>query len=380
MKRFPRNLPERPGTQGAGLLALHRLDAAAAAAERLPRSDDSEALHDFRVALRRLRVVLRLYRQAFRGRVPRISLKRVRKLARDTNEARDTEVLEARLKGWADDLKPGHLPGADVLRRRLAKGRPEDGRGFIDAAGKEFHSLEGLLRPALLAVASTEERGPSFGAASAALLRDAGRDLRRRLSAIKTAIDDGPVHKARIAGKRLRYLLEPFQSRSFLCRKAIGRLKKLQEDLGDIHDLNLAVQAVSLCAKKDVSAWSRGLVEAASLEGTKAGRPSVTLDASPVPGLARLAALAGRDRARSFSRFEERWDGPKAGEFFSGLEAVAGRLSPRPANALPTGGRGLALQYPGRPGPPASTAPRRPKAPAAETVPGPTAPEPGPAS
>ncbi|HYU36006.1 MAG TPA: CHAD domain-containing protein, partial [Thermoanaerobaculia bacterium] len=52
----------RPPDEGAHLLALTLLDQAAAAFPRLEDPADSEALHDFRVALRRLRSCLRAYR------------------------------------------------------------------------------------------------------------------------------------------------------------------------------------------------------------------------------------------------------------------------------------------------------------------------------
>ena len=108
MTRFPRGLPERPAVQGANILALHRLDAAAGAAKRLPVPDDAEALHDFRVGLRRLRTLLRSYGEALEGRVRRKTVKAVRRLGRDTNSARDTEVLESLLKGWDKALQPSH--------------------------------------------------------------------------------------------------------------------------------------------------------------------------------------------------------------------------------------------------------------------------------
>ncbi|MBI5883602.1 MAG: CHAD domain-containing protein [Elusimicrobia bacterium] len=354
--RFPRGLPERPAVQGAALLALHRLDAAAAAAKRLPVPDDAEALHDFRVGLRRLRTLLRSYGEALEGRVRRKTVKAVRRLGRDTNSARDTEVLESLLKGWEGALQPSHRPGWNALLARLVKTKPADLRGFITRAIRSFRGVEADLRAGLAAntgptaAESSEPEKPArspgrtFGALSADLLRKAGRVLATDLAAIKSPSDDEPVHEARIAGKRLRYLLEPFQSRSFPCRKAVGKLKKLQDDLGEIHDLNLAIRAARRCAKKEAGAWSLALVDTASDRSGKPGRPAATSESNPIPGLVQISSLAGRDRASAFSRFSSRWDQTRAESFFREIETVAKGLSakqrarPAPAASSPPGG------------------------------------------
>src|SRR3970040_32067 len=52
----------QPVEQAVCRIALTHLDAARAAHERLKGASDTDALHDFRVALRRLRSVLRAYR------------------------------------------------------------------------------------------------------------------------------------------------------------------------------------------------------------------------------------------------------------------------------------------------------------------------------
>src|SRR5207245_9246969 len=58
----PAGLLARPAPAAAALVGLTLLDEARAACGRLDAPDDSEALHDFRVALRRLRTLLRSFR------------------------------------------------------------------------------------------------------------------------------------------------------------------------------------------------------------------------------------------------------------------------------------------------------------------------------
>ena len=81
-----------PVEEGARRLALGYLAAATAARARLSDSSDSEALHDYRVALRRLRSCLRGYRKYVRSTVTRKSVRRLRRLARGTSQSRDLEV------------------------------------------------------------------------------------------------------------------------------------------------------------------------------------------------------------------------------------------------------------------------------------------------
>ena len=72
-----RGLLLQPVGQAVCRIALTHLDAARAAHERLKDASDTEALHDFRVALRRLRSVLRAYRPWLKN-IPRKLRRRLR--------------------------------------------------------------------------------------------------------------------------------------------------------------------------------------------------------------------------------------------------------------------------------------------------------------
>ena len=78
------DLLARPPEEGARLIALSYLDKATEALHRLKEAEDKEALHDFRVALRRLRSCLRAYRGLLQDSVPKKLAKRLRRLARAT--------------------------------------------------------------------------------------------------------------------------------------------------------------------------------------------------------------------------------------------------------------------------------------------------------
>src|SRR5688500_2715437 len=87
-------LLQQPAKRGARLIALRRLREAD---RTYPRAidGDPQGLHAFRVALRRTRTTLRLYEPWLAESVSRKSERRLRRLTRASNRARDYEVIAA---------------------------------------------------------------------------------------------------------------------------------------------------------------------------------------------------------------------------------------------------------------------------------------------
>src|ERR687890_1341184 len=98
--RLPLDLLERSAPESARLLALSHLDAIDRARLRLGDGLDGEALHDFRVGIRRLRSAIRAYRDELEGSVGGKERRQLRNLARATNDGRD-------LEGQPDWVGPG---------------------------------------------------------------------------------------------------------------------------------------------------------------------------------------------------------------------------------------------------------------------------------
>ncbi len=95
---LPQDLLERPVEEAARLIALSLLNEARAARARLDQPGDIEALHDFRVALRRLRSILRAYRRYLKDSLSTPMRRRLRALATATGGSRDAEVRIAWLQ------------------------------------------------------------------------------------------------------------------------------------------------------------------------------------------------------------------------------------------------------------------------------------------
>src|ERR1700682_4012650 len=84
-------------------------------------------------------------------------------------------------------------------------------------------------------------------------LADAADRLQRRLSRVNEITDEEPIHRARIAAKRVRYLLEPFAEDFDDGPAIIDCLKQLQDTFGDVHDVHVFAPTLA-----DAMAEARG--------------------------------------------------------------------------------------------------------------------------
>ena len=126
MTTFPANLLERPVQEGARLIALAFLDDASAALPRLDDADDTEALHDFRVSIRRMRSTLRAYRRHLKGSHPRRLSRWLRKLQQATKLSNIGIIgMRERIEslGGKFSIKSAPKKGTEISIRVPVKGK-----------------------------------------------------------------------------------------------------------------------------------------------------------------------------------------------------------------------------------------------------------------
>ena len=227
--------------EGARTVALAMVAEARQDAERLDDPADAEALHDFRVSVRRLRTTLRAWREPLGKAVRDRDLKRLRRVARATGEARNAQVLVAWVAGIAGTLPPAQRVAGPWLADRRADrcrsaGLSRTVERFRVAAGSiARHLREGKAPPST----------GTFASALAGRIRDQGAALDRRLARVESDAGGPLAHRARIEGKRLRYLLEPVRGAPGVpSGRAVKALKRLQDLLGDLNDAELAAVAL----------------------------------------------------------------------------------------------------------------------------------------
>ena len=130
------------------LVALGHLADANAAHARLASESDDEALHDFRVALRRLRSWERAFRPYLRDDLGKKLRRRLRNLARDTGDSRDLEVHLAWLAEQRRSLGRRQRAGLDWLVTEMERRKADADRVLEKDVDGRFTRLESrLARP-----------------------------------------------------------------------------------------------------------------------------------------------------------------------------------------------------------------------------------------
>jgi len=232
---------------------------------RLRDGPSVDAIHDTRVAIRRLRSILRTAAPLIAG-VPEELDDDLRWLAGLFHPVRDGDVLAKHLDRKLDALPPEHVLGP--VRQELAQTLAADRK---DALGRwEEATRDERYRRTLGAVAACHREPPVAEIAGKALRKDleqilqtAKRKARRRLA----EADQEPtrLHRARKAVKRLRYTAEAIGAEVPKAAKAGKHAKKLQGVLGDHQDLVveaafLRQQAAMYGAREGHNGFSYGIL------------------------------------------------------------------------------------------------------------------------
>ncbi len=211
---------------------------------------DSEFLHDYRVALRKIRSVLSLFKGVYDPNQTAMLKDRFAALMTPTGRLRDLDVYLLERRQYYDLLPPALHGGLDrmfllfeqerraahaALARQLAG---KAGRTEIASLGRLF-DRRGTLRP-----------GPNAGQGAhelaCALIWHRYRKIRKIAATIGPDTADSRIHALRIHCKKLRYLMELFAplfaGPDFSA--LLKPLKRLQDVLGLFNDFS--VQQVSL--------------------------------------------------------------------------------------------------------------------------------------
>jgi len=315
MRLDPETLDRLPD-EGARVVCLALCADAEEAGRRVAGGEDEEALHDFRVALRRLRSALRAFAPLLGELVPGTLRKELRRLARATGPARDAEVLHGWLSGLAEAVPERYRPARDWLATRVEAARGEAYDQVEEELVPRFAELAPALAQRLAAGGGAPAGSPdTYGAALAGLLRGHVQAVRQALQAVEVPADAAQAHRARIEVKRLRYLLEPLRGNARAdAGEAVRGLKALQEVLGQLSDAHQATAELGAALVVAAAERARG-------EGEAALRP----------GLLFVERLAAERAEGLFARLRDGWLGSGAGALLDEVFEVVARLEWRDA-------------------------------------------------
>lgn len=223
----------------------------------LVRLDAEDAVHQLRVATRRLRSGLRAYGPLLDSGWAEPLREELRWLAHGFAPARDAEVQLARLVGHAEQL--GRLGGAGedeiagvqaFLHRRLGA-EQEAGRveGLALLASERYLRLHGTLVAAANEPAVLPEAGPACSEVLPPLAKRALRRLDKAVGRLDVDDPDEVWHATRIAAKRARYAADacaPALGRP--AEKLAGELSRVTDVLGEHQDAVVAAQTLARLA------------------------------------------------------------------------------------------------------------------------------------
>ncbi|MBZ4319752.1 CYTH and CHAD domain-containing protein [Streptomyces huiliensis] len=255
----PEPPPPGPGTGDAARVVLAHLRAqteALAALDPGARLGTEDAVHQLRVATRRLRSALRTHRKLLDPRATDPLGAELRRLAGELGVDRDREVVTERLRQRLDELPRTLVRGPVRARLRIWSNRSRvDARRRVTTALDSPRYLTLLDRLDAL-VTDPPLRPAAAEAAEKDLAKAVRRDRDRLAARIAHALatDPGPardaaLHDARKAAKRARYAAEsaaPALGKD--ARRLAKRLKAVQTVLGDHQDSVLTRDALRLIA------------------------------------------------------------------------------------------------------------------------------------
>jgi CHAD domain-containing protein len=333
------SLLRQPVARAVRVVALSLLEEANAAAARLraaaPGGDDAaphdeEALHDFRVAVRRLRSWLRAWESWLGDSLSRKVMRRLRKIARATGPARDAEVHLAWLAQQRPALRGRQRVGLSWMIETLTSKQTAAIANAVHAAhrfGPVHDKASARLNVYTLSIhpVKTHDR-ELLAPALAQLVRHQSETVRRRLASVHTFEDRADAHRARIAVKRLRYLLEPAARSSDDGSAIVDQLKELQDILGDLHDVHVFAEEIAGAAEVAAAEHARRLSQAVLSDGG-AARVKEMRSSDPAAGLIALEKRLHQRGLRAFERLERDWLGEADAPFFERVITYADNLA-----------------------------------------------------
>lgn len=319
----------RPVEQGAAIVALRLLDDVAKRRDRLDDPSDADALHDFRVALRRLRSWLRAFRPHLDDWVRRRTRRRLSRIADASNAGRDTEVQLSWLHDQRHHLSVKQREGLEWLIARLETRERDSEAHLRRRITKDFDRAHHALETLRDVPADAGGDGSSLAGAAADLVREHAEDVRRHLAAVRSIADQHEAHEARIAGKRLRYLLEPFAEQIPESEPVIAGLESLQDAVGELHDSHVLMTEIADAITEAAIERARRITATMLDDDADPDeeRRHEEAQADAEPGLLALARR-GRTRNRSaYSTVEEQWLHGGADALIADALSVADRLN-----------------------------------------------------
>jgi CHAD domain-containing protein len=316
---LPDSAPRVVRTVGRELLARLREKS-----EDLGVDGDGDALHDFRVAVRRLRSWMRAFDDDLAGTVRPKARRRLKRIADATRASRDFEVHIDWLDRFAKSRRGRYQRATEWLVERARARKARADLKLQEVLNADFERTVAQLSQGLAHyVVDLDEPPEPFGTSLATLIREHAESARQALSRILSVGDRAEAHRARIAAKRLRYLLEPLSDAGVGAEPLVERIAQLQDDLGALHDAQIFGSEIARLLAKVLAATTR---ESASRNGDKANGEARSIAVDRAEALRAISQRLYRDELRRFRHIKETWLDSGADSLWTDAESVAEKI------------------------------------------------------
>ncbi|MBA3948153.1 MAG: CHAD domain-containing protein [Herpetosiphonaceae bacterium] len=211
------------------------------------RSNDDEAVHQMRVATRRMRAVLATTEEVFKPKALKPLAKPLRRVARELGVVRDGDVFLAQLGAYRNTLQPEEQADFDIFVERTQAERDAAQLALRhELASKHYQrlldELTTFVTQPLKDVVADDDGLPILVRHRAGSACWSRYEAVRRYETILPTATSEQLHALRIAGKHLRYTLELFEAPlGPEAETLLKPVRDLQEQLGAIHDADVAV-------------------------------------------------------------------------------------------------------------------------------------------
>jgi CHAD domain-containing protein len=201
---------------------------------------EADAIHQMRVAARRLRARIDLLHIAIHGARARSLHNDLQWLGRSAGAVREVDVIADLLRERAGAIDPSLSEAAQPLLDALVQSRLAAHRKFLqDAASPRYRRMCQRLATPLLRVAANDT---CVAEVAPAMLKPMVRKARKAARRVRADSAPEQIHRLRIRFKRVRYALEILQEiGGRRTHRALGRLEELQELLGRHQDTVAAI-------------------------------------------------------------------------------------------------------------------------------------------
>jgi CHAD domain-containing protein len=241
-------------------LALRHLNRFISLEAKVLKGDDPDAIHDMRVASRRLQQVLDLIFPAPLPREARRLRRKIRRCRRALGEVRNCDVLLEYAKRRLARRRSSGREAWSAVQQNIQERRNESFARAIRKLSKLNLAVFYMRTKAML-----DRLGPKAGQAPTAqslahpngvplepfpirlakALIEVWSEFEKQVAASHREPTTASIHAARISAKRLRYLLEVVSQFGMPGgSQALAWLRKMQQHLGDWHDMEVLEEMI----------------------------------------------------------------------------------------------------------------------------------------